>query len=281
MEDLNNKIEETIRNVKEACEVLDVIDYLNSPKIDLYYSSLFSSFSRRENTLISSSIKLFEIEYRDRISNSDALQNDYVEDCLTIYFVIRDIIENLEILFFMLLDTDKFVSNVSNSANQYRRRLDMLRGKIKMKKYGIKFNNTSEKTELEEELFNKYKEDILKNDFKKVKKIKIDCNNIIHKNGITNINPFAQNYYEFMLQRYSDLLFICKFNFKLFFLLRGHIIASLDYIDALELGLEPELESQYWVPDIFINYIKTQFSDDEKNWLLEHNNYDMRIDNIF
>lgn len=84
-----------------------------------------------------------------------------------------------------------------------------------------------------------------------------------------------------MIKQFENLLFVCRFNFKLFFLIRGYILASSDYVDALELGLIPEYDSLYRVPNIFINYIKNQFSKEEKEWLIKYNNYGMKIESIF
>ena len=45
----------------------------------------------------------------------------------------------------------------------------------------------------------------------------------------------------------SDLADLFIFHFAYMFLLNGHYMASSDYMDSLECGMEPEVDSQHWV----------------------------------
>lgn len=101
--------------------------------------------------------------------------------------------------------------------------------------------------------------------------------NYIHKNGLKYINLREISYNKFIKENLSKLLFIFKFYFKISFLLDGTCVASSDYIDYLENGETPPENSQYWVAQTFDNYIKNQFTKDDRKWLNNHNVYNMQF----
>ena len=67
-----------------------------------------------------------------------------------------------------------------------------------------------------------------------------------------------------------DNLYVCTlhlyiFHFAYMYSLNPHYMMSTDYIDALDLGLQPEEDSQYWVApyvtEVFEKYIVTKRPD--------------------
>ena len=66
----------------------------------------------------------------------------------------------------------------------------------------------------------------------------------------------------------DDLLDLIILHFAYLFTLNGHYMASSDYIDCLELNIEPEKDSQYWVApfiqEFFNKFIKIRRPDISK-----------------
>lgn len=93
--------------------------------------------------------------------------------------------------------------------------------------------------------------DLLYSD-KRYKNIRDRCNDNTHYNFFFNIllndNEMYNEHRIKVLNSFSiDIkdIFILHLAYLLFF--KDHFMASSDYLDALECGLEPELDSQYWV----------------------------------
>lgn len=266
--------QDLITKTEEIRRVAAAIDDLNWTKVSIVIpqflgGNVVSVLSERSAHMINT-ILSHVIQNIDYTNNNDKLINNGI---LSIY-CIRDIIENLEVMCYLLMKTDEISEDLTDEI--YIKLSKQLNGESNMDTYSI---NPKNKNGLEHELCKKYGEDILTDDFKKLRKIKRECNNYIHKNGLKYFKPFGR-YDDFMNKRLSDLIYVYKIYFKILFLLKGHFIASSDYIDYLDMGMKPPERSQYWIAPIFINYINNQFNEEEKQWLIKHNKFEMEIETI-
>ena len=77
----------------------------------------------------------------------------------------------------------------------------------------------------------------------------LNDNELYHRGRVNAINRFQ-----------SDLIAIFIQHFSYLFYLNDHYMRSTDYIDCLDLGIPPEINSQYWVANFvqnaFDNYVK-------------------------
>ena len=104
------------------------------------------------------------------------------------------------------------------------------------------------------------------------KHIRDRCNDHIHSNYFQymqlNSKINIQNAKVYIDIINNDLLDLLVLHFGYLFTLNGHYMASSDYIDCLDLCIEPEEDSQYWVAsfvqDFFDKYIKTRRPDISK-----------------
>lgn len=105
------------------------------------------------------------------------------------------------------------------------------------------------------EAVKKYK---LKNSFTKISK---DLNNFVHSNGKSFYNRSYQYYIDTKLIEENvnkikyEINYITSVFLFLLILIRENYIASTDYIDCLEFGLEPEEKMKYWVVPFIKKYI--------------------------
>ena len=266
-----------INNVKEIQEVSMAISDLNWSKPQFHLVNVIAEFSERNSNLIDTIVS--QVSNNFNIEKQNLSDYEYVDNRISMFFIMRDIIENIEIIFYLLLNnSNKFNDNLEID-QEYLNKLRKINGLEKMKQIRISKLSNSTESELEKELFKKYGKKILTEDFERIYKIKTECNNYIHKNGFKFINVRGETYYNFMNRYLKELLFIFKFNFKLLFLLQGHILSSSDYVDYLDMGMTPPENSQYWVAPIFREYIHNQFDKSEIDWLEENNFYGMQIIN--
>lgn len=104
------------------------------------------------------------------------------------------------------------------------------------------------------------------------KHIRDRCNDHIHSNYFQymqlNSKVNVQNAKVFINIINNDLLDLLVLHFGYLFTLNEHYMASSDYIDCLDLYIEPEEDSQYWVApfvqDFFDKYVKTRRPDISK-----------------
>lgn len=92
------------------------------------------------------------------------------------------------------------------------------------------------------------------------------CNDFVHNNFYKNfvLNDYNSETYKNLdlLNTFSnDLILLFIKHFAYLFYLDDTLMRSSDYMDALEAGMTPEEDSQYWVApfiqDIFDKYVKT------------------------
>lgn len=265
-----------IAKTEQIRKVAEAIDYLNWTKVTIVIPGFIGG--NVVSVLSERNVHMIDTILSHVIQNADCTNNDegIINNGILSIYCIRDIIENLEVICYIQLKLDQIPENLTDEA--YKKLLKQLNGENNMKTYSI---NPRKKgvNDLEYELCKKYGEDILTNDFKKLCKIKRECNNYIHKNGLKYFKPF-ERYKDFMNKRLNDLIYVYKFYFKILFLLEGHFIASSDYIDYLDMGMKPLINSQRWVAPIFLDYINSQFDKKEKQWLIKHNKFKMDIESI-
>ena len=102
------------------------------------------------------------------------------------------------------------------------------------------------------------------------KTIKNKCNDMMHYNSldavIVNDNEhFLNNRLEYLDDIFECLRDIVILNLSYLFFLKDHYMRSSDYMDAIEVGVNPEEGSQYWVcpyvQDMFNQVIQAQRPD--------------------
>lgn len=95
-----------------------------------------------------------------------------------------------------------------------------------------------------------------------------ECNNNVHYNSWSY---FAINDYDFIKGRglgvglldriYQTLTTLFTYHFAFTYMYSPYLYSASNYVDALDMGLIPEIDSQYWVApivqDVFDKYIKT------------------------
>lgn len=107
-----------------------------------------------------------------------------------------------------------------------------------------------------------------KNDLEKVEKINTHCNANIHKLGITKLLP-NQIRYSNQTIKINDVYICIKLFITLIICYDGKEISSSDYIDYLDLDMEPPKNSQYWVAPIIQEFINNEYDSEGKNNLKE------------
>ena len=102
------------------------------------------------------------------------------------------------------------------------------------------------------------------------KKIRNRCNDHTHYNFFHNVmlndnEVYIVNRLQILTLLASDIQDIFILHLAYLFYLNEHYMTSSDYLDALECGMTPEPDSQYWVApfiqDVFDNIIKKQRPD--------------------
>lgn len=172
-----------------------------------------------------------------------------------VYTLLRKLRDNL---FFYL-----YVLEVSNSADMLSK-TEMTEQEKYIKKWlqnkltGLTFNgmfqflcnSTSLKPAIE-----KYNFEV---EFKKINKT---LNNYVHSNGVKYLNHPIGYYFSVSTESFSEELYsvaeriMISFIFFLI-LLRGDLVASSDYVEALEFQQTPEEGSQYWVAPFVKEFVQ-------------------------
>ncbi len=108
------------------------------------------------------------------------------------------------------------------------------------------------------------------------KKVSENLNNFVHSNGKSFYNK-PYNYYSNnnLIKKYVeeiiyDINYITSTFIFLLILIREDYIMSTDYVDSLEIGLNPQEGSQYWVAPFITEYINKKMiliSDEWKKYL--------------
>jgi hypothetical protein len=209
---------------------------------DFYSSLSFSIMNRISqgtkallnlNTYTYSSIKgtidsIYEILSKGRINDAYALLRKYYDS------TIMNIYSNL-----YLQDNFSIDNFIVEKINNWRK------GTESIPKYRIISKYIKESTKL------KPINELLKKD-DRYKKIRDRCNDNTHYNFFYNFLLNDNEIYNPQIVKYLDIfsfdvqsLFIQHFAY--IFYLNDHYLMSSVYIDYLELGMTPEVDSQYWV----------------------------------
>jgi hypothetical protein len=94
------------------------------------------------------------------------------------------------------------------------------------------------------------------------KKIRERCNNHTHYNFykavlLNDSNLYLKNRGKLLDQLSHDVRDIFIYHIAFVFFLNGHYMMSSDYVDAMECGMTPEEDSQYWVA----SFVQRAFSE--------------------
>ena len=231
------------------CKKFSIKLSTNSLKILNYLEVLNSLYDFNDNHVDNCVIKdkkFLPVSYIEIISERMyILSNSFLkvyrkkESIFTFVFFIRDLIESIKLYLLFLNEKSEKIQNKLTNENQD--------WNFDIKKL-ISSNRdlTTWITELREI------EDI--NDL---------CNNYIHKNGLTKISP---KYHRFNQEKidWLDIWFkIIKIYFIIIATQDGRCLSSSDYVDYLDMGMDPPENSQYWVASIFYEFLKNEFSPEQ------------------
>ncbi len=232
-----------------------------------------------DKTLRISSNKVFSISFASIIAQRNLeiikilfkeLQNNNQLIC---NFLLRDIIENIKLYLYFIRGAIKEETII----NEY--------GTFKREIVFNKVNEAITKTlSSENKDWNYNIKKILKDnpsltlweeDLQKVINLNNRCNSIIHKLGITKLLP-NQIKYSKQTITINDVYICIKLFITLIICYDGKEISSSDYIDYLDLDMEPPKDSQYWVAPIIQEFINNEYNSKEKNNLKEMSYMDIK-----
>lgn len=237
---------------KRIIKYLDVLDCLsNSSFIDqtvpinnkMYFISYTRIIAERN----------YEILKRLLIS--------YINDknLIVCYYFLRDLIENVKLyLYFIKGDKKETIVKSNRGTTTYEKIDESITKKIKDnfiegKSWDFKIKD----------IFMKI--DSLKsweNEMLRILKINDVCDKYIHKNGLEKIitRLVNENKNSICLE---DFFLVIKFFFTLIACYEGKEISSDDYISYLDNDEEPPEGSQYWVANIYREFIESEYTKEE------------------
>ncbi len=201
---ISNEQSSTINRIKDTMKALGELNFMKDGS--LY--NIVSSISDRNVQ----AINILEV----------CLQSG---EAVFSYYAIRDIIENIEVISYMMIENGlRFGDNNEDELEtKYVKIFDKIYGKYKLGKF--EFRNKKE--ELLRSKLNKYYDvSKLNDEYDKILKLKVKCNNIIHKNTIKHIN-FVINSKSIIEEQINGLLLVCKFYLKLIFCLMAQLFHRL------------------------------------------------------
>ncbi|MEF7496543.1 hypothetical protein V4V34_18570 [Lysinibacillus sphaericus] len=90
--------------------------------------------------------------------------------------------------------------------------------------------------------------------------IGMNLNNFVHANGLSYVRMNYANFNSKSIERIlKDIKFKMEYIISIFviliILIKPNLIAASDYVDALDLGIQPEMGSQYFVAPFIQNYL--------------------------
>lgn len=111
-------------------------------------------------------------------------------------------------------------------------------------------------------------------------------NDYVHNNGIMYCrqncievdNKYINIHFENSITR---LDYVCSLFLSLLLMIDSAIIMSSDYIDHIDMNMEPPENSQFWIPDFIQNFIDTKITElhpELKQFIKENNIDGMRIE---
>lgn len=118
------------------------------------------------------------------------------------------------------------------------------------------------------------------------KNIDINSNNYTHANSLNHIRdnflkmPQMNRMQQCLNSVFENVRLVSIYFLSLLLLLDSHLIMSSDYIDCLELNLEPPEDSQYWIANVFQEYFDKhiyELSPELVKYLRDNNSHCMRI----
>lgn len=172
-------------------------------------------------------------------------------------FLTRDIIENIKLYLYFIRGAIKEETSKNNSGTLKKEIIsDEI---IKSIENVLSIENSDWNYNIKTILKNNPSLMLWKEDLKNINKINDNCNSVIHKLGISKILPDLIRYSKQKITR-EDIYFCIKFFVTLVICYDGKAISSSDYIDYLDMGLEPPEDSQYWISPIVKNFITSEYT---------------------
>ncbi len=106
------------------------------------------------------------------------------------------------------------------------------------------------------------------NDLKTIERINANCNAHIHKIGLSRLLPQKINSTKNEITL-KDIFFCVRFFITLIVCYDGKELSSSEYIDCLDFGMEPPINSQYWIASICKVFIDSEYTKEEIKKLKE------------
>ncbi|MEG1506820.1 MAG: hypothetical protein RR478_04930 [Bacilli bacterium] len=238
LEKIEDKFELNVKLEKEIKTIIDTQNLLSCLKDN---NNLTSSITTR-NWLFSNITSSFS----NRISLLYKLISNKNNDTIVKKYALRDIVECIGNYVF-LIEQEK---NYDFSNDDV---IDILLYKNGKKMELLKFKDMKNNVKISNFL----------NYIDHLEEVEINCNNFIHKNGFEKIDPIF--HYKDDRNVFDDANKLVKFFFICVILFDETYLMSSDYIDYLDFNMEPIENLQYWVSNIYANYIKEYYNDDEIN----------------
>lgn len=104
-------------------------------------------------------------------------------------------------------------------------------------------------------------------------------NNHVHGNSVdVYFDNFSYLNDTKRLEEVKEVVYgLTSFILSIIILIDSTLLMSSDYMDALELGIEPPLGSQYWIAPIFSNFMKERFRKEEIEYLRKNQEFQMEF----
>lgn len=175
-------------------------------------------------------------------------------------FLLRDIIENIKLyLHFIrgakkeqIIETEHCILTreiVSQKIN------DEIADNLAMENKDWNFN-------IKEIVNNNKSLSLWHNDLKTIERINTSCNSNIHKIGLSRILPRKINASKSKITL-KDIFFCVRFFITLIVCYDGKELSSSVYIDYVDSGMEPPIDSQYWIASICKDFIDSEYTEEE------------------
>lgn len=226
---------------KKIIKYLDVIFYIG----ELNFSGTADNYAKIDRNIV-------VINYAEKISQRIYLMSKvFLKELMqknefVCYFFLRDIIEDIKLyVFFVVGSEDKTNEEHRNDINN------------KLENEGNDWDYDFLKLIKCNDLFKS-----LTVKFKKILEYNNICNNYIHKNGFSKFSPNVYN-----SASNINLLDAWYDTIKIFLIIvacfDGKSIASKDFIDYMDTGLETPVDCQYHIAQVFQDFINTELSKEE------------------
>ncbi|MBQ8468355.1 MAG: hypothetical protein IJ542_01210 [Clostridia bacterium] len=254
--DLNSVMKEPSKQIIKYIEILEFIsdsnfsDSIVKTKNRKFFISYASIIAQRN-------LEIIKILFKELVNNDNQL---------VVKFLLRDIIENIKLYLYFIRGAVK-EEEIKN--NQGTLKKEIISKEIQDKILQVlSTENTDWDFNIKQIIDDNPSLKLWNDDLKRIQEINYNCNSIIHKLGLTKLLPVTIMNSKDKIS-ISDVCFCIRFFITLIICYDGKEISSSDYVDYLDMDMEPPENSQYWVAPIIQNFIDSEYILKEKNILKE------------